>query len=808
MGLHARFAAGLLRRPGIVLGIAGLVAAGSILLLGRFRVDPDLQSLFPRDDPTLRLTRHLQGDSPPSRSLFVVLRAESAERLEEAVGGIAERLRASPHLERIVATRQEFAGARFKGMSRAPLYFLPEETLDRLQARLTGPERRAELESCKRRLAEDPLGGKEAVLRDPLGLRWIFDEAGDRMSDRFPFRLRPGTPWLVVDHPPVAFLRAVGKKESFDLPFSKEALDDVRGRLAGAPVSVELAGGYVSAMHHSTAMRKDLILQSVLSSILVMAFLGWFTRSLVVPGFLLLPLGLAIVAGLALGGAILGPLTPLAVTSAAILIAQGIDLPVHFFSRFRDERMSRPREEAIAVSQVSLGRPFLGAATTTMAAFAALLLSGFPGFRQFGFLLFVGFGLCLVAAMTLFPALLLLADRFTPTARETTPWLVRLGARRARPGIAALLVLVALAAWSAVPLGRVRIDLDLRNSMAPNDPGLEVLRRLEKDLGVSMNPVFALVDASLPLEELRARADRLRANGPHSLVPSDASRGRVERFLKETEGWIDGTAKDLAAIGFAPGPFRKELEGFQEVFAAPPPGTDALPPQMTYEEEGGRKRWVLTLFPRTSLWEPGDRAAFDAAVRKELPADLYSAFHLPDHYSRVLMGDLRRVAIATVAAVVLLTLLSVGGLKDGLLALVPVAIATGATLGTLALLGSAINLMNMVAVPIILGIGVDGGIHYMARLRALPGRDPARALLDTGPGVWGSTITTLLGFGSIAYSVTPGLQVMGILVSVGSAAALLSVLFVLPVLAGVPSPKSHVPGPVAPPTPPGGEGGR
>ena len=795
MGLHARLAAGIVRRPKLVLAVGALVAVASAILLGRFRVDPDIQSLFPTGDPTLRLTRSLQGDTPPSRSLFVVLRAESASKLEEAVPGIAERLRASPLLAKVVATREEFAGARVDWVKQAPLYSLPEETLDRLKARLAGPERRAELESCKRRLAEDPLGGKEAVLRDPLGLRWIFDEAGDRMSSRFPFKLRPGSPWLVIDDPPVAFLRAVGRKESFDIAFSKELLDDVRARLAGAPVAVELAGGYVSAMHHAGAMRKDLILQSVLSGVFVLAFLAWFTRSLVVPAFLLAPLALAIAAGLAFGGAILGPLTPLAVTSAAILVAQGIDFPVHFFSRFREERRTRPREEAIVASQGSLGRPFLGAAATTMAAFGALLLSHFPGFRQFGFLLFVSFALCLVAAMTLFPALLLFADRFVRPGRETTPWLVRFGARRPRPAIAALLVLAGLAAWTVLPMGKIRIDLDLRNSMAPDDPGLEVLRRLERDLGVSMNPVFALVDAAMPLEELRARTAPLRSDGPHALVPSDESRRRVERFLKETEGWIEGAAKELTAIGFKPDPFRKGLEGFQKVFAAPPPAIAslsqepyaALRRQMTYEDEEGRKRWVVTLFPKASLWEPGDRAAFDADVRKTLPAEFYSAFHLPDHYSRVLMGDLGRVACVTVAAVVLLTLLSVGGLKDGLLALVPAFIATGATLGTLVLLGSAINLMNMVAVPIILGIGVDGGIHYMARLRDLPGRDPACALRDVGPGVWGSAITTLLGFGSIAGSVTPGLQVMGILVSVGTVASLLSVHFVLPALVGKPS---------------------
>jgi predicted RND superfamily exporter protein len=128
--------------------------------------------------------------------------------------------------------------------------------------------------------------------------------------------------------------------------------------------------------------------------------------------------------------------------------------------------------------------------------------------------------------------------------------------------------------------------------------------------------------------------------------------------------------------------------------------------------------------------------------------------------------------------VLLLAFVSVGRFLDGLRAAVPVALAIGVTLGTLALMGGALTVFNLIAIPIVLGIGIDGGIHVMHRARETG--DVRRALADVGPGIWGSTITTLLGFGSIAGSPTPGLVSMGILVAVGAGVSMLTTFFILP----------------------------
>ncbi len=797
-----RPARALAARPRAVLAAAALAAAGAALLLARFRIDPDLQGLFPRDDPTLRLTRHLQGDSPPARVLLVILRGGRAEALEEAVPRAVEALRASPYLVRVTATREEFAGPRVEWMRQGILDFLPAEALARLRGCLAGPGRRAELEASRRRIAEDPLSGKAVALRDPLGTRWVFDEAAEHLSRRFPARLRPGSPWLLVDEPPIAFLRALGGEDSFNVGYSQRLLTDVRARLAaalgGRPVQAELAGGYPTAAWQAGAMRRDMIVQTASSAVLVLGFLAWFTRSGRGPLAILAPVALSIFLGLGLGGALLGPLTPLVVSAAAVLLAQGIDLPVHLFSRFRSERAGREPVDAVVRAQASLGRPFVGAVGTTLAAFLMLLTSRFPGFVQFGAVLAIGLALCLAATLTIFPVLLLGLDRGArPGAGE--PLLVRWASGRPRPLPALAVAAAGIASWAAALGGGLRMDLDVRNSMAPGDPGQAAFLRLEVALGVSITPVFALVDAGTPLDEIRVRLAALRArgaivsaDGPHELFPGSEARARAEAFRRETAGWVEGALAEMASMGFQPAPFRPALEELRGSIERSPPGREALARDEfaalrrgALYEDGGRTWWVLTLFPPRSLWRPEERGAFDAAARAELGSGvrLLGAFHLPDHYGRALMDDLLRVSLLTAAAVVLLSLLSVGGLKDGLLALVPATAATGFTLGAAVLLGGTINLMNMVAIPIILGIGVDGGIHYMCRLREI-GRDPLAAARDVGPGVWGSAATTVLGFGSIAFSVTPGLSSMGILVSVGTSASLLATLLLLPWLCG------------------------
>jgi hypothetical protein len=753
--------------------LAGCLAALSsgLVLAIRFRVDPDVSSLFPKDDPTLALTRSLQGDARPGRSLFLILRG--AGDLDGAAGALAERLRASPRVERVVATLEEWSGGRAERMREAPAHYLPEEALAALERRLAGPERRERLADLERRIAIDPLAGRQVALADPLDLRWLLSDG--LAASRFPAPLAPGARHLVFASPSVALLRVVGRRESFDTAFSQALLDDVRAR-AGPGLDLQMAGGYVSSAFNASRMRRDLQVQAVLSTALVVGFLWVFTGSFVLAHVLLLPVALALACTLALGALVVGPLTPLAVGVIAVMIGMGIDYPIHLLAHYREQRRTRDPRPAMEAALAALGRPFAGAVATTVAPLLLLLASGFPGFRQFGGLLGAGIGISVLLSLTFLVPLVLAADRFLGRQSQG-PWAVRLacgilGSAARRP-VAAAIGLVALAAWGLTASRGVAVDLDFRNVMAKGDPGVAALERLEGELGFALTPVVAHVEDPLAGRRLEGEAS---VSGAHDLVPAAPS--RVERFRAATRGWKEGALSDLRSLGFDPAPFRPALDDLEARLARTAPDPASVP---SLRHEG---RWVLTILPRRPLWDAGERAAFDARVRAALgpSVPLYSAYHLPDYSAGILKRDLARVGGWSLAAIALMAMLATGSPGRGLLALVPMLAGVGVTLGACRLLGIPLNFFNFEALPILMGTGIDHGIYYVTHRRRHPGQAPAEAVRETGPGMWGTMAATLLGFGAVAFSSAPGLAAMGILVAAGMSAAFAATLLLLPSL--------------------------
>ena len=99
-------------------------------------------------------------------------------------------------------------------------------------------------------------------------------------------------------------------------------------------------------------------------------------------------------------------------------------------------------------------------------------------------------------------------------------------------------------------------------------------------------------------------------------------------------------------------------------------------------------------------------------------------------------------------------------------------------LGEVGALGRGFNLANFFSVPILIGIGVDNGIHLVHR-----GREGDGAHLgDTTRGVFLTSMTTAIGFGCLSFASHRGLQSLGQVMAIGSLAVLAASLLVLPAL--------------------------
>ena len=117
--------------------------------------------------------------------------------------------------------------------------------------------------------------------------------------------------------------------------------------------------------------------------------------------------------------------------------------------------------------------------------------------------------------------------------------------------------------------------------------------------------------------------------------------------------------------------------------------------------------------------------------------------------------------------------------RDALLVMCPLLFAGALTVAAMVVLGIPFNFANVIALPLLLGIGVDNGIHMVRRARAAAGPGGVLAT-STARAVLTSALTTICGFGSLAFSPHPGMASMGAVLTIGLVATLVCTLLVLP----------------------------
>jgi predicted RND superfamily exporter protein len=143
------------------------------------------------------------------------------------------------------------------------------------------------------------------------------------------------------------------------------------------------------------------------------------------------------------------------------------------------------------------------------------------------------------------------------------------------------------------------------------------------------------------------------------------------------------------------------------------------------------------------------------------------------------------IAVTAIAGLLLLLWRRPG---DVVRALVPLVLAGIWTVGFVAALDLAFNFVNVVVLPLLVGIGVDSGIHLVGRARA--GLPPDVGLTETATAraVFWSAATTLVSFGSLAFSAHRGIASLGLLLVIGMSFTLVANLVVLPAMLRVSHP--------------------
>ncbi|MBU0727632.1 MMPL family transporter, partial [Patescibacteria group bacterium] len=133
----------------------------------------------------------------------------------------------------------------------------------------------------------------------------------------------------------------------------------------------------------------------------------------------------------------------------------------------------------------------------------------------------------------------------------------------------------------------------------------------------------------------------------------------------------------------------------------------------------------------------------------------------------------------------LVLLIDFQSIKKVLLAMIPLVVGIVWMVGVMELFGLQITLLNIMAIPMIIGIGIDDGVHIVHRYQ-IEGKDAHKLVFaSTGRAILLTSVTTMLGFGSLWFATYRGLGSMGIALFIGVGTCFLATVIVIPVIIGM-----------------------
>jgi hopanoid biosynthesis associated RND transporter like protein HpnN len=283
---------------------------------------------------------------------------------------------------------------------------------------------------------------------------------------------------------------------------------------------------------------------------------------------------------------------------------------------------------------------------------------------------------------------------------------------------------------------------------------LEVVARVARRLGPVSGPGGLVAD-------LRENLDRL-----HAQLRGMASVRLAEERLQDFEERLAG---DLA----------EDLHRLNDVAAPRPITLDDLPPELRERYVGTSGKWLLRVFARECLWDFGPLENFCQRIREVDPEATGKPFGTVEGLQAMKDG-LVRAGLYAFGVIAFVLLVDFRRPKTALLALSPLLLAVLFSVGLLGLAGVPLNPANMIAFPLILGVGVDNGVHVLHDylLRRAEGR--ASISHAIGRGVLVKALTTMIGFGTLMISTERGLVGLGLILTLGVGCSMLTALVFLP----------------------------
>ncbi len=589
----------------------------------------------------------------------------------------------------------------------------------------------------------------------------------------------------------------------------------------------------------SLADRAGLIAGLAVLAILVMLWLAVRSPRLIACILLTTFVGLVIAA--AWGLLVFGRFNVISVAFIPLFVGLGIDFGIQFSVRFRsDFRGPVSRGEALVSAARGMGYPLTLAACSIAVGFLAFAPTQYAGVSQLGVIAGLGMLVALALNLTLLPALIALTkpgpggSSFAHAPLERLDFLV-LKHRRAvltsagvaAAGCAALLPLLhfdfnpmhlrnarsesvatlfdlmkdpletpntlnvvepnlAAADAEAAKLARLSVvnqTLTL-SSLIPADqaPKLAAISDANTLLGLDLDPITVASppsDAEVQAALASTAKDLVTAAGQDTNQPSEHAR-RLANVLQAL-AWGPKAGRDLAAQSLVPG-LNTLLNEIRASLQAGPVTAQTLPPDLSTDWVAADGRARVEVIPKGDSNDNAVLRAFTAAVLQAAPSAIGTPLSIQNG-GRTVTGAFAEAGVLSFIAITVLLFVVLRRVRDVAITMAPIVLTGLLTLGSCVVLNLPLNFANIIALPLLFGIGVAFHIYFV-----MAWRSGAAHLLQSSlsRAIFFSALTTATGFGSLWASSHPGTASMGKLLMISLVWTLVSALLFQPALMGPP----------------------
>jgi len=576
----------------------------------------------------------------------------------------------------------------------------------------------------------------------------------------------------------------------------------------------------------------------MLLAVLALLWIALHSWRLIVAIMLSLAVGLIVTA--AFGLWLYGVFNLISVAFAVLFIGLGVDFGIQLCVSYRSERhLNDDLQVALRHAARQMGEPLVLAAASIAAGFYAFLPTEYRGVSELGVIAGTGIIIALVVTLSMLPALIAVlrpSGEPEPVGYTALAPVDRYLIRHRRW---VMVLAGVIAATSVALLPRLRFDFNPLHLRSVKAESVATLLDLMRDPNSSPNTVEVLVpsldEAATLAQRLEQLPDVARALTLASFVPeqqdqklaliADASLllapalepGQTKppptdkqtsdamlhaaQSLEEAANALPKTEFTLAASRLASAlrslaagdaaqrervrsmlipSLNLTLKQLGAAMKAQPVKLGTLPDELRRDWVAADGRARIEVFPKGDSNDNAVLRRFVTAVRSVAPDATGAPVSIQDS-SQTIVRAFVQAGLWALLAIVLILGVALRSAADVLLTLLPLALSSLATLGICAAIGLPLNFENIIALPLMLGIGVAFNIYFV-----MAARQGKRDLLQSSltRAVIFSALTTATAFGSLWLSHHPGTSSMGELLALSLACTLVSALLFLPAILG------------------------